>query len=101
VNSIDFSAPSLEFNFQVGTNTTACIDVNILDDDNLEGDHSFTVDLGGMITPNLTAGFGSQSSTAITIRDPEGMFIQDMSCIAIIRVQTISVPHNVVANTSV
>lgn len=73
MNDTDFSAPSLEFNFQVGTNTTACIDVNILDDSNLEGDHSFTVDLGGIVTPNLTAGFGSQSSTTITIRDPEGM----------------------------
>ena len=74
----DFSATSLDFSFQVGTDTTACIDVTIIDDNNLEGDHTFTVNLGGMITPPLTggtggtAGFGTAMSTTITIQDPEG-----------------------------
>ena len=45
-----------------------------MDDSNLEGDHTFTVDLdGGTITPNLMAGFGSPMSTTVTIQDPEGM----------------------------
>jgi len=60
----------------VGAVTTACIDVTIMDDNNLEGDHTFTVNLGGMITPTLTGGtggFGTPMSTTITIQDPEGM----------------------------
>ena len=76
VAGTDFSAPSLDFNFQVGADTTACIDVIIMDDNNLEGDHTFTVNLGGMITPTLsggTGGFGTPSSTTVTIQDPEGM----------------------------
>jgi len=73
----DFGAPSLDFNIPVGTDTTACIDVTIVDDSNLEGDHAFTVNLGEMITPTLTGGtggFGTPMSTTITIQDPEGMF---------------------------
>jgi len=72
----DFTAPSLDFNFQVGTDTTACIDVTIIDDNNLEGDHTFTVNLMGVITPTLTGGmggFGTTMSTTVTIQDPEGM----------------------------
>ena len=76
MTGIDFTAPSLDFSFPVGAVTTACIDVTIIDDNNLEGDHTFTVDLGGMITPTLTGetgGFGTPSSTTVTIQDPEGM----------------------------
>jgi len=76
VTNTDFTAPSLDFSFQVGADTTACIDVAIIDDNNLEGDHTFTVNLGGMITPTLTGGtggFGTSSSTTVTIQDPEGM----------------------------
>ena len=76
VAGTDFSAPSLDFNFQVGADTTACINVTIIDDNNLEGDHAFTINLGGMITPTLsggTGGFGTPSSTTVTIQDPEGM----------------------------
>jgi len=76
VDGTDFSAPSLDFNFQVGTDTTACIDVTIMDDNNLEGDHTFTVNLGEMIMPTLsggTGGFGTPIFTSVTIQDPEGM----------------------------
>ena len=73
MDGTDFTATSLDFSFPVGAVTTACIDVTIIDDNNLEGDHTFTVNLQGMITPTLTGGFGSPSSTTITIQDPEGM----------------------------
>jgi len=73
VDGTDFTAPSLDFNFQVGTDTTACIDVTIIDDNNLEGDHNFGLLLGGMITPTLTGGFGTPSFTSVIIQDPEGM----------------------------
>jgi len=76
VDGTDFSATFLDFNFQVGTDTTACIDVTITNDTNLEGDHTFSVNLGGMITPTLTGGtggFGTPMSTTVTIQDPEGM----------------------------
>ena len=69
------SSGSLEFSFDVGAVTPACIDVSIVDDLDLEGDHTFTVTLGGTNTPSLgggTAGFGAQTTTAITIQDPEG-----------------------------
>ena len=73
MDGTDFTAPSLDFSFPVGADATACIDVTIIDDNNLEGDHTFTVNLGGMITPTLTGGFGTPSSTTVTIQDPEGM----------------------------
>jgi len=69
------SSGSLEFSFDVGAVTSACIDVSIIDDFDLEGDHTFTVSLGGTNTPSLgggTGGFGAQTTTAITIQDPEG-----------------------------
>ena len=44
-----------------------------MDDSNLEGNHTFAVNLDGVITPNLMAGFGSPMSTTVTIQDPEGM----------------------------
>ena len=57
----------------MGTSTSACIDVDILDDSNLEGDHTFAISLTGVITPTLAAGLGSPTSTTVTIQDPEGM----------------------------
>ena len=80
MDGTDFTATSLDFSFPVGTDTTACIDVTIIDDNNLEGDHDFTVDLEGKITPTLTGGtggFGTPSSTTVTIQDPEGMLSVD------------------------
>jgi len=72
---VDFSAPSLDFSFPVGTGTTACIDVTIIDDDDLEGNHRFRVDFGRIrLNPALGRGVGSPSSTTVTIQDPEGMF---------------------------
>jgi len=76
VNGTDFTLPSLDFNFQVGTDTTACIDVTIIDDNILEGDHNFGLLLRGMITPTLAGGmggFGTPLFTSVTIQDPEGM----------------------------
>ena len=77
MDGTDFTATSLDFSFPVGAVTTACIDVTITDDNNLEGDHTFTVNLGGIITPTLSGGaggFGTPMSTTVTIQDPEGMF---------------------------
>ena len=62
------------FNFGMGPVSQACIDVTINDDDNLEGDHTFTVDLGVTHVPAL-GGTGSPTSTTITIQDPEGMYL--------------------------
>ena len=71
---MDFSAPSLDFSFPVGTGTTACIDVTIIDDDDLEGNHRFRVDFGRIrLNPALGRGVGSPSSTTVTIEDPEGI----------------------------
>ena len=72
----DFAASgSLTFNFAEGTQ--ACINIDIMNDMDFEGDHSFEVTLGPNI-PTLrggTGGFGSSTSTTVTIQDYEGMFV--------------------------
>ena len=72
VNGTDFSSTATLFNFEVGAVSQACIDVLIIDDDDLEGDHTFTVKLGRTNTPALGR-TGFPTSTTITIQDPEGM----------------------------
>ena len=73
VNGTDFNSTATLFNFEVGEVSQACIDVAINDDDDLEGDHTFTVELGRTNTPAL-GGTGSPTSTTITIQDPEGIY---------------------------
>ena len=76
VEGVDFvSLNSLTFNFEVGTATQACINVTIINDVDLEGDHIFNVTLGTN-TPALGGGRGGlilPTSTTITIQDSEGM----------------------------
>ena len=78
VEGVDFvSLNSLTFNFEVGTATQACINITIIDDVDLEGDHTFDVILGTS-TPALgggMGGFGFPRSTTITIEDSEGMLV--------------------------
>ena len=71
VDGADFSATTPMFNFGMGPVSQPCIDVTIIDDADLEGDHTFTVDLGA----TALGGTGSPTSTTITIQDPEGMHI--------------------------
>ena len=76
VEGVDFaSSGSLIFNFEVGTATQACISITIIDDVDLEGDHSFDIILGAN-TPALGGGregFNLPTSTTITIQDSGGM----------------------------
>ena len=60
----------------------SCIDIDIITDMDFEGDHSFEVTLG-LNMPMLrggTGGFGSPTSTTITIQDCEGMFGYNVLC---------------------
>ena len=85
VEGVDFaSSGSLIFNFEVGTAIQACINITIIDDVDLEGDHTFRVTLGanapalGENSPALgegTGGFGFSTSTSVTIQDLEGMLV--------------------------
>ena len=75
VNGTDFSSTATLFNFEVGAVSQACIDVPIIDDDDLEGDHTFSVELGAASTPALGGGLGTPSTTTITIQDPDGMLV--------------------------
>ena len=70
----DFTASAPMFNFGIGQVSQACIDVTIIDDDDLEGDHTFTVELGATNTSAL-GGTGSPTSTTITIQDSEGIYV--------------------------
>ena len=71
VDGIDFIASVPMFNFGMGPVSQACIDVDIIDDNDLEGDHTFTVELGAA----SPLGTGSPTSTTITIQDPEGIYL--------------------------
>ena len=90
----DFAASgSLKFNFTEGTQ--ACINIDIVNDMDFEGDHSFEVTLGPNI-PTLrggTGGFGSSTSTTVTIQDYEGMFVTNMviMCYVILAVKSVLV----------
>ena len=78
VEGVDFSSSgSLVFNFQVGTATQSCINITIIDDVDLEGDHTFRVTLGtnALALGGETGGFGFSTSTIVTIQDPEGMLV--------------------------
>ena len=90
VEGVDFaSSGSLIFNFEVGTAIQACINITIIDDVDLEGDHTFDIILGastpalgggrvGSSLPTLgegTGGFGFSTSTSVTIQDLEGMLV--------------------------
>ena len=74
-SGIDIMDTAPPFEFQVGALSQACIDIAINDDDDLEGDHTFTVELGAASTPALGGGLGTPSATTITIQDPDGMLV--------------------------
>ena len=73
VDGTDFTAFAPIFNFGMGPVSQACIDVLITNDNDLEGEHTFTVELGATSVPAL--GTGSPTSTTITIQDPEGIYL--------------------------
>lgn len=74
VQGVDFSVPDLtELNvfFAAGSvnGNTDCINIAILDDNALEGDHSFTVSLNPPAAPVTLI---TPSSSPVTITDNEG-----------------------------
>ena len=58
--------------FSVGLPTTNCIDFNITDDAELEGDHDFTVEITDISSMPPHAMIGSTTMTIVTITDNEG-----------------------------
>ena len=69
---LDYTSVSFDVAFPSGStdNATACVNINILDDDILEGDHTFTVTLT-ILDPDVML---DNNETTITIRDDEGKF---------------------------
>ena len=64
----DFSTTNAVATFPVGALAPGCIEVNILQDMSVEGDHTFSVSLNpGPITPSLTV--GTPNMTVVTITD--------------------------------
>ena len=69
----DFSSfGSVITTFSVGGPTTNCIDFNITDDEELEGDHDFTVEITDISSMTPHAMIGSSNITVVTITDNEG-----------------------------
>ena len=58
--------------FSVGGPTINCFDFNITDDEELEGDHDFTVEITGISSMPPHAMIGSPNITVVTITDNEG-----------------------------
>ena len=78
----DFNAPSPpEVTFFSGDaqGDTACAPYGIIDDDNLEFDHDFTVNLS-TVTPTGPVLPVPSSTTVVTITDDEGMHIIHYCC---------------------
>ena len=78
-----FAGPFV-FVFAAGSSNISCVSIGIIDDDNFEGDHSFTVRLSethGSPILKRTVGFsspfgpliGPDNETVVVINDPEGM----------------------------
>ena len=65
---------STSFIFSVGGLTTNCIDFNITDDEELEGDHDFTVEITDISSMPPHAMISSSSINVVTITDNEGKY---------------------------
>ena len=77
MEDFDFEGDTV-FDFVAGSNNTACIRINITDDVDYEGDHSFTVmliDGWPSFTDPPGPVIGSNSATVVTIKDPEGAIL--------------------------
>ena len=49
-----------------------CVDLDIINDDDFEGDHSFNVELVGLSQVPNTLTFGTNTSVTFTITDNQG-----------------------------
>jgi len=73
----DYTEPSplqVTFSRSDNINDTACATFGIINDNNLEFDHEFTVSLSG-VTPTGPVLSLMSSSTTVTITDDEGMLL--------------------------
>jgi len=73
----DFTEPSpLQVTFSSGDliGDTACTTLGIINDNNLEGDHEFTVSLE-TVTPPGPVISNSSSTATVSIMDDEGIYI--------------------------
>jgi len=87
----DFNAPSPpEVTFFSGnvTGDTACATYTIIDDNNLEFDHEFTVNLS-TVTPSGPGIVMGSSTTTVTINDDEGMHTVMLTFLIFIDVSSI------------
>ena len=74
VNGQDFTSPAMPtvvFNTGADNGDTVCTSITIIDDDDFEGDHSFTADIDA-ITPSTIDIMLSTTAAEIVIQDDEG-----------------------------
>ena len=58
--------------FPIGSDSISCADIDIIDDDDLEGDHDFVVEITAV---GDNAMINDMSITTVTIMDDEGQRI--------------------------
>ena len=67
------SSPTITFASGSSDGTSACTNVDIIDDDNFEGDHSFDITLDGTtVAPASCASVGMPDTATVTITDNDG-----------------------------
>ena len=67
-----YMLPTKEVVFPVGDPSTECFNVTIIDDNELEGNHDFTVEIMGISSGSPHAMIDAASTTTITITDDDG-----------------------------
>jgi len=73
------SPPEVTFSSGDVAGDTACATFGIINDNNLESDHEFTVSLSG-VTPTGPVVVMGSSTTIVTISDDEGVHIIHCCC---------------------
>jgi len=73
------SPPEVTFSSGDAQGDTACATFGIINDNNLESDHEFTISLSG-VTPTGPVVVMGSSTTVVTISDDEGVHIIHCCC---------------------
>ncbi len=74
-NSSDYSAADMAITFPVGSSNgnLSCANISIMDDEAIEGDHTFTLGFGDLLAPGPAyVTIGSPAELTVIIHDNDG-----------------------------